>query len=240
MENSLYIALSRRRALERQMDVVANNLANMNTPSYKAERLVFQEYLVPTKARAPGLSYVQDIGQYRVLDDGPMRQTGNQLDVAISGDGYFVVDTPLGERYSRHGRFQLDTNGNLTNSSGNPILGAGGPINIPPGESQISISGDGVVSGENGELGTLRIVTFDDLTGLRKAADGLYTATEDPQDVESPQLVQGSLEGSNVQAVLELTNMIEIQRRHASLKRFIDQEDRRQRDMIDKLSRVSA
>ena len=240
MSNSIFIALSRQSALQRELDITANNLANVNTPSYKAQRLVFREFLVETQTRAPGLSYVQDVGQYTVQDEGPIRQTGNPLDVAISGDGYFVVGTGLGDRYTRHGRFQLNDEGILTTGSGEPILGTAGPITIPPGEADISISGDGVISGANGQLGRLRVVQFETPEDLRRAADGLLTSQENPQDVVNPRVVQGSLEDSNVQAVLELTNMMRISRSHQSVKRFLDQEDRRQRDMVDKLTRAVA
>ncbi|WP_425405996.1 flagellar basal-body rod protein FlgF [Hwanghaeella sp.] len=240
MENSVYIAMSRQATLEREMDITANNLANVNTPSYKAEKLVFREFLMDTQRRAPGLSYVQDLGQYRVLDEGPIRQTGNPLDVAISGDGYFVVDTELGDRYTRHGRFQLDADGTLITGTGEPVQGEAGPIVIPPGETDLSISGDGVISGNNGQLGQLRIVRFENPEELRRAANGMFTAQEDPVDVANPKIIQGSLEDSNVEAVLELTNMMRISRDHQRVKKFLDQEDRRMRDMIDKLTRATA
>lgn len=240
MENSVYIAMSRQATLEREMDITANNLANVNTPSYKAEKLVFREFLMDTQRRAPGLSYVQDLGQYRVLDEGPIRQTGNPLDVAISGDGYFVVDTELGDRYTRHGRFQLDADGTLITGTGEPVQGEAGPIVIPPGETDLSISGDGVISGNNGQLGQLRIVRFENPEELRRAANGMFTAQEDPVDVGNPKIIQGSLEDSNVEAVLELTNMMRISRDHQRVKKFLDQEDRRMRDMIDKLTRATA
>ncbi len=240
MENSVYIAMSRQATLERNLDITANNLANVNTPSYKAERLVFREFLVDTQRRAPGLSYVQDLGQYRVLDEGPIRQTGNPLDVAISGDGYFVVETELGERYSRHGRFQLDANGGLVSGTGEPVIGTAGPIVIPPGETDLSISVDGVISGRSGELGQLRIVRFENPQELRRGANGMFTSQEAPIDVADPRIIQGSIEDSNVEAVVELTNMMRISRDHQRVKKFLDQEDRRMRDMVDKLTRATA
>lgn len=240
MENSVYIAMSRQATLERELQITANNLANVNTPSYKAERLVFREYLVDTQSRAPGLSYVQDLGQYRVLDEGPIRQTGNPLDVAISGDGYFVVDTDLGERYSRHGRLQLDANGTLITGNGDPVQGTAGPIVIPPGETDLSISTDGVISGGNGPLGQLRVVRFENPEELRRGANGTFTSQEGPIDVANPKLIQGSLEDSNVEAVIELTNMMRISRDHQRVKKFLDQEDKRMSDMIDKLTRATA
>lgn len=240
MENSVFIAMSRQATLERELELTANNLANVNTPSYKAERLVFREFLVDTQRRAPGLSYVQDLGQYRVMDEGPIRQTGNPLDVAISGDGFLVADTDLGPRYTRHGRLQLDATGTLVTGNGEPIEGTGGPILIPPGETDISIAGDGVISGRNGPLGKLRVVRFDNPEELRRAANGLFTSKENPIDIADPKVIQGSLEDSNVEAVVELTNMMQLSRDHQRVKKFLDQEDQRLRNMMDKLMRVSA
>ena len=139
MENTSYIAMSRQAALRRSMDIVANNIANANTPAFKAERMMFQEYLAkPTKDDK--LSFVEDVGTARDLSSGPLTTTGNDFDVALSDEGYFVVDSPLGERYTRHGRFQLDANGQLVTGTGYPVQGQAGPINIPEDGGRISIA----------------------------------------------------------------------------------------------------
>jgi flagellar basal-body rod protein FlgF len=221
------------------MDIVANNIANANTPAYKAERMVFQEYLAkPTKDEK--LSFVQDIGTARDLSSGPLTTTGNDFDIALSDEGYFVVDTPLGERYTRHGRFQLDSNGQMVTGIGNPVQGQAGPIIIPENSGRISIAGDGTVSNDTGVLGKLQVVTFEDEQQLRKAANGLFSAPPDlpPQALAQPSMVQGMIEDSNVQPVLELTRMMDINRMHESVTNFIQREDDRMKDMIDKLGRV--
>lgn len=239
MENTSYIAMSRQASLRRSMDIVANNIANANTPAYKAERMVFQEYLAKP-ARGEQLSFVQDVGTARDLSSGPLSTTGNDFDVALSDEGYFVVDTPLGDRYTRHGRFQLDAAGQLVTGTGYPVQGQAGPINIPTNSGRISIAGDGTVSNDTGVLGKIRVVTFDDEQKLRKAANGLFSAAPDmtPDAVQQPKMVQGMIEESNVQAVLELTRMMDINRTHESVTKFIQREDDRMKDMIDKLGRA--
>ncbi|MEQ9491133.1 MAG: flagellar basal-body rod protein FlgF [Alphaproteobacteria bacterium] len=235
MENGIYIGISRQAALRRQMDVVANNLANVNTPAYRAERMVFNEFLMKPSQDKTGYSYVQDVGQYRSTENGPITQTGNDLDIALNGDGYFVVDTPLGERYTRHGRFQLDAEGFVVNTEGHRLLTNAGPIQIPPQTTSIEINGDGSVSTEAGPLGTLQVVTFEGDQELRRGANGIYTTEQDPQQAENVQIVQGSLEQSNVVAVLEMTRMIEISNAHNSLRKVLQNEDERQRTMIRRL-----
>ena len=228
MENTSYIAMSRQAALRRSMDIVANNIANANTPAFKAERMMFQEYLAkPTKDDK--LSFVEDVGTARDLSSGPLTTTG-----------YFVVDSPLGERYTRHGRFQLDANGQLVTGTGYPVQGQAGPINIPEDGGRISIAGDGTISNDEGILGKLQVVTFEDEQKLRKAANGLFIADPDvdPQQVAQPSMMQGMIEGSNVQAVLELTRMMDINRAHESVAKLIQREDDRIKDMIDKLGRA--
>ncbi len=238
MENTTYIALSRQASLRRAMDVVANNIANANTPAFKAERMVFQEYLAKPE-RGEKLSFVQDIGTARDLSSGPLKTTGNDFDVALADEGYFVIDSPLGERYTRHGRFQLDGEGNLVTGTGYPVLGVNGPINVPEDGGRISVAGDGTISNNEGILGKLRVVTFEDEQQLRKAANGLFSTNPDmpPDNLDRPSIAQGMIEDSNVQPVLELTRMMTINRTHESVTRFLQREDERVKDMIDKLGR---
>ena len=133
METSTYIALSRQMALRRELDIVAHNIANAETPAYKAERMIFREFLAKPEFREK-LSFVQDIGLSRDLSEGPLATTGNPLDLAISGDGYFVIETALGDRYTRHGRFQLDAEGQLVTGTGDVVQSDAGAIQVDPGE----------------------------------------------------------------------------------------------------------
>ncbi|MEQ8442030.1 MAG: flagellar basal-body rod protein FlgF [Alphaproteobacteria bacterium] len=239
MENTTYIALSRQIGLRREMDIVAQNIANANTPAFKGERLIFREFL-STSESSDELSFVQDVGTARDTTNGPLVSTGNALDVAITREeGFFVVDTPLGERYTRHGRFQLDEEGTLVTSTGYPVMGAGGPITIDGEEGPIAIAIDGTISNDEGVVDQLRVVDFEDTQQLRKAANGLYTAPPDvePEEMDDPQLAQGMIEESNVQPILELTRMMDIHRTHDSVARFLKQEDDRIKDMLDRIGR---
>lgn len=238
MENGIYIGISRQAALRRQMDVVANNLANVNTPAYRAERMVFNEFLIQPSQDRTGYSYVQDVGQYRSTENGPITPTGNNLDVALNGEGYFVVDTPLGERYTRHGRFQLDANGFIVTTEGHQVLSDAGPMQVPPQSTSIEINGDGSVGTDVGPLGKLQLVKFDDDQEPQRGANGLYTTEQDPQPATEVQAVQGSLEQSNVVGVLEITRMIQVSNSHNSLRKMLQNEDERNRTMIRRLGRA--
>ena len=241
MENTSLIALSRQGTLRRQMDVVANNIANMNTTGLRGEKMLFIEHVV----RSPGgeqifgdrLAFVRDIATVRDLSEGPLERTGNPLDLALRGNGYFVVETEGGERYTRSGRFHLDEEGQLVNNHGHPVLSDGGePFFFSTEDNEITISRDGTVATENGELGRLRVVTFENEQMLRVTAGGIYDTEERPDAVDSPDVVQGMLEGSNVEPIIELTRMIEVSRSYDAAKKFIDKEDERMRKVARELA----
>lgn len=231
MENAAYIGLSRQQALRSEMDIIANNLANVDTPGYRAEKMVFNEYL-DRSGRGERLSFVEDMGLARDLREGPLRSTGNPLDVAISGTGFFVVATEAGERYTRAGRFQLDQQGQISTSDGNVVQGQDGPITVPPEGGPVSIAGDGTVSNGAGVLGRLRVVGFDDERQMQRGAGGLYSTTQVPVDRPDATVAQGMLEGSNVQAILEISRMMEVLRTHQSVSRMLETDHERQQRVI--------
>jgi len=246
MENTMYVALSRQSTLRRQMDVVANNLANMSTHGYKSGQMMFVEHLTKSKGGdnllTPNLAYVRDIATMTDTKPGAIEHTGNPLDIAIQGDGYFVVQTPEGERYTRNGRLQLDNTGQLVNQLGQPVLADGGaPMVFAPEDTEIVVSKDGTVSTNNGELGKLRIVNFENEQVLDRSSGAQFSTTEDnpAQDVEEPTVLQGAVEGSNVEPILEMANMISVHRAYDGVKSFIEREDERQRNMIRNLAAVS-
>jgi flagellar basal-body rod protein FlgF len=236
MENAGYIALSRQMTLQREMDVVANNMANLNTPAYKGQSMLFVEYL-ETSDSGEKMSFVQDIALVRNLTEGQMTTTSNPLDVAISGDGYFEIETPTGPRYTRQGVFQLNANGELVTSSGARVLSDGGnSITLPPNSSNVTITPDGTVSTEQGPAGRLRVVRFEDEQAMIKIADGLYDPDgQDPLPAEDVEVLQGMIEGSNVQGIIELTKMIDTVRSYTSTARLINDEHERQRRAIQSL-----
>lgn len=241
MENSAYIALSRQGALRREMDVIANNIANINTTAYKGESMMFVEHLVKSKGSQSfvpqKLAYARDVAQYQNLEEGPIKQTGNPLDIALHGEGYFVVDTPDGERYTRNGRLNLANDGQLVNQNQQPILSeAGTPFFFTPDDKNISIGGDGTVSTNNGVVGKIKVVKFEDPQNLQKRAGGVLFTDDQPIDVPNASILQRALESSNVNPISEITKMISVQRAYDSVRTFIDKEDARQRKMVQELT----
>lgn len=239
MENPAYIALSRQLTLRREMGVVANNIANMNTPAYKTERMIFREFIEKPEPNQP-LSFVQDIGMSRNLTEGPIATTGNDLDLAISGPGYFSVETPDGVRYTRHGRFQLDGQGQLVTSQGAPVLSDGGaPVTVPIGSGALTVSADGTVSGAGGRIAKIGLSEFENPGALKRDAYELYEAGDQAAAAATESKInQGMLEQSNVQPVLEMTRMIDIHRAYDAASRLVPSNHEQAMRAINKLARA--
>ncbi len=237
MENTGYIALSRQSVLRRQMDVIANNLANMTTPAFKGEDMMFVEHLKKTGDN-DRVSLVQDLAMLRNLSAGPMSKTDNPLDLAINGDGYFVIETADGERYTRNGTFQLNQEGQIVTTQGDPVLGTdGNPLTVPIDEPQLTISRDGSVSAGETLVGRIQIVGFENEQALEKQSNSLFARGEqETQAVEDGEVVQGMIEGSNVQGIVEMTNMISTVRNYTATSKLVDQEHERQRRAIQVLA----
>jgi flagellar basal-body rod protein FlgF len=245
MENPTYIALSGQMAMMRQMDVVANNLANLSTPAFKGEEMLFSQYLAQTPGSST-LAYVEDAGTVRDLRQGALSKTGNPLDFAIQGSGYFTVQTPLGARYTRNGHFQLDSQGELITSQGYQVLSdSGQPIVLPPNARDFTVATDGTISvsqaGSTAQpiLGKLQVVDFASPQAVTPAANGLWVTDQTPQPSTTATVQQGMTEESNVQPVVELTRMLSVSRAASNFKTFLDQEDQRRGNAIDKLSKTS-
>lgn len=255
MENTLLIGLSRQVTLERQMDVIANNVANVTTNGFKADRSLFQEYLMPTArednfaaGRDRRLSHVMDRATFKDFSQGSLDQTKNPLDVAINGDGMFAVQTPAGERYTRDGSFQIDNQGQLVTASGYPVLGNNGPIRFQQTDKQIGISPDGTVTVLEGTnridsiRSKLRIVNFTQPQRLKKEGANLYSLGEGnaAQPDTKSTLAQGFIERSNVNAITEMSRMIEINRMYTNMATMLQQQHDLHRTAIDKLADVPA
>lgn len=238
MQNPSYIAVSRQAALMQQMDVVANNIANANTPGFKGEHMLFAEYL----QEAPGgmdISYVQDRASVRDDRPGELRATGNDLDVAIQGEGYLVAQTPAGDRYTRNGHLQLDADRRLVTSHGYPILGEGNQeMIIPAGATDITITPDGIVAAGDQEVGRLNVVRFENDGGLKKTLGGLYSTDEQPLPAAEARLLQGMTEGANVQPIVEMTRMMEVHRAFQSIQNLVQGEHERMTRAIRELPRT--
>lgn len=237
MENTGYIALSRQSVLQRKMDIIANNLANMTTPSFKGEDMMFVEHLKKTGDN-DRVSLVQDLALLRNLNAGPMNKTDNPLDLAINGDGYFAIETPDGERYTRNGTFQLNQQGEIVTTQGDPVLGIdGNAITVPANEPHISVARDGSVSAGETLIGRIQIVGFENEQELEKQSNSLFARGEqEPQAADGAEVAQGMIEGSNVQGIVEMTKMIATVRSYTAASKLVDQEHERQRRAIQVLA----
>jgi len=253
MENALLIGLSRQMVLERQMDVVANNVANVNTNGFKADKSLFQEYLKTGAhednfvGRDRAVSYVLDNGTFKDFSQGPSEQTKNPLDVAIDGSGFLVVQTAAGERYTRDGGLQINNQGQLVTPAGDPVLGSSGPIVFQPTDHDISIASDGnitVLEGLNridSVRGKLRLVSFADAQRLLKEGTNLYSAgTATAQPDASSKVQQGFIEKSNVNSVAEMSRMIEVTRTYTQIATLLQQQSDLHKSVIEKLADVPA
>lgn len=186
------------------------------------------------------LSYVVDLATVRDFSPGAMVQTGAPLDVAINGKGWFVINTPDGERYSRNGAFMLNQAGELVTSEGYQVLGEGGPMVFGSEDTDISIASDGTVSTAAGTKGRLRIVEFETDMALRPAGSSLFTSDEPPEIMTAPRVAQGVLEKSNVQPIAEITQMIQVNRAYQSLASTLERADQLRRNAIEKLADIPA
>ena len=253
MQNTLLIGLSRQTALERQLDVVANNIANVNTAGYKADRTLFEEFLssgahednFAATDRRP--SFVQDRGTFRDYSQGPLEPTNNPLDVAIDGSAFLAVQTPAGERYTRDGGLQLNNRGQLVTVAGNPVLGTAGPIVFQPTDHDITITPDGTITVVEGNgrtdsiRGKLRLVSFSDAQKMLKEGLNLYTAGEGPPQPNTKSTVrQGFIEKSNVNAVAEMSRMMEVTRAYTQISTLLQQQSDLHKTAIQQLADVPA
>lgn len=252
METPISIALSRQSSLLRQLDTVANNIANASTSGFRGSNRLFQEFLERTGT--PGLrdrlSYSQDIGEFRDFREGELTTTSNPMDVAIRGKGFFVVGTPGQQFFTRSGAMHVDSKLQLVTSDGYPLLQANGqPITLPNDRVDlIAITTDGTVyqtpngnlDGASQALGKLNVVRFNDEQLLRQASAGLYATDEPAKPVDQPQIVQGALEKSNIQPVIEITRLLELSRTYQALQNFIDAEHNRIKNLNTQLMKTQA
>lgn len=225
MSGSIYAALNRQKGLMQEMQVLSNNLANASTTGFKADKAIFAEFLVPTGHANESISMGGLAGHSFELAQGALKTTGGRLDVAVQGEGYFVIQTPAGERITRAGHFGLSPDGQLINSAGNPVMGTGGPITIPPEATNVSIAGDGSISFDGQLIDRLRIVLPEG--ELVREEGAMFTAEGGFADFEDASVLQGALEQSNVSPVLEISRMITVQRAYEAGQALLERDDQR-------------
>lgn len=221
MNSGMYAALSGNVAALQRLDTLSNNLANINTPGFKRDNLQFSALLANAQERNTDAPVLSGSAQTIDFSPGPVRQSGNVFDLAIDGDGFFVVETPDGPAYTRQGNFSLDPQGRLVSVTGYPVLSGGAPIEISGGLVEINDRGEVLVDG--GQVGTLDVVDFPKPYALRKAGNALFLPAADsaPAPVENPRVRQGFLEESNVNPVAEMARLIETTRYFESCQKAI-------------------
>ena len=235
MDAAGYATLNRQSGLMREMAVVANNIANSSTTGFRREGVVFSEY-VAALGQDPSLSMAHASGRHVDLSQATVTQTGGAFDFAIQGDGFFLVETPQGERLTRAGSFTPNAEGELVTPDGNRLLDAGGaPIFVPP-DAKVALAADGTLSAGGAPLAQLGLWRPVDPLALRHQSGTLFDGGE-LEPVEGATVLQGMLEDSNVQPVSEIARMIEVQRAYELGQRFLDAEDERVRGVIQTLGR---
>ena len=244
MENSIYLGLSKQMVLRTNLDIISNNVANMNTPGFRGQNLIFREYLdqhrrVGDEGADDPLSFVYDQGQYEITTPGPVSFTGNPLDVSVIGPGFMGVQGPGNKTaYTRAGDFQMGVDGSLLTSSGYPVADTGGaPIRIPENSGPIAIDDKGVISNADGQIAQLMLVEFDNTQQLEAIGGNLYATDAAGKPAEESTIKQAQLEGSNVQPVVEITRMIDTLRSFQSVNNVLQSENERLRTAIQRLTR---
>jgi flagellar basal-body rod protein FlgF len=249
MDTTTYVALSAQVALQKQLETVANNVANSNTAGFKADRPFFQSYLEPLSGPGGGVSFVQDAATYIDRTSGPMEITSNPLDIALDGEGYLSVAGSQGTEYTRDGHLKVGPDGTLSDTSGRAVLGAdGSPIQLPQGFQDVEIKSNGnikvTVDGRQQDIGQIGVFRPSNPNLVRKGGDGLLTAPQSEMQPATPddggaRVVQGSIEGSTVQPMKEIANMTELSRAYERLQTMMTNESDRERKMIDALGHPS-
>jgi flagellar basal-body rod protein FlgF len=244
MDNALYVGLSRQLTLRRELDIVANNIANMDTTGFKVESL-----MVETEPASPAqtfgaprpVKFVLDRSVGRDFGQGTLRSTGATFDLGLQGDGFFTIQTPEGEQYTRDGRFHMDPDGRLVTEDGNAVMAEGGEIVIDPQLGPVNIAKDGTVSQGRELLGKISVVRFNELSMLEKVGENRYrnTANAQPEPATNTDVHQGMLEGSNVKPIAEITRMIEVTRAYESMAKMMDANSELSRRSIERMGKLN-
>jgi len=245
MDTLNYVALSHQMALQRQLSVIANNVANMNTAAYKREEALFaaESTIMPAAPvnSARPVSFVLDQGMMRDTVQGDFIPTDDPLNVAINGEGYFTVMTPDGNiAYTRNGKFRLSGDGFLVTDSGARVLDDNNqPIQFEPQETNLYIAEDGSISSNMGPHGRLGLTAFNNDLTLSKLGGTLMDGEGGrPLPADQVRLKTGVIEGSNVKPVMELANMIEVLRTYQSTTRLLERYTDIRQQGIERLGRV--
>jgi flagellar basal-body rod protein FlgF len=242
MENVLLITLSRQMTLRRELDVIANNVANAQTNGFKRRLSDSREYQMPVasdetfrRGSDRRVSFVVDRGTPLDTSLGQLEPTGNPLDAAINGDAYFKVQTPQGERYTRNGAMMVNAKGELVNSDGHVMMGEQGVFQIANTERDLRVATDGSITSSAGNRGKLTLVRFPNQQVLENAGANTFTTKVQPEPALQARIQSGFVERSNVSPVVEISRMLEVTRQYQNIANMMGRSDELRRSAIQKL-----
>jgi flagellar basal-body rod protein FlgF len=253
MNNALYVGLSRQMTLQREMDVIANNIANSDTAGFKVESIKLQTDVQTPQVQGGGprpssINFVHDSGVDRDFGQGPLRATGAPLDMALQGDGFFSVNTPNGVRYTRDGRFSMDSKGQIVDTNGDAVQSDGGnALTVDPLKATPMIAKDGTVSQVDPATGAVTIIgrvgvaNFADRQALQKTSGGMYQNVSNlaPQPVKGTVIMQGMIENSNVNTITQMSRMIAVSHAYETVANMMGQTGDTSDQSIQRLGKVS-
>lgn len=240
MDTSGYIALTRQSGLLKELQSVANNIANISTTGFRREGVVFAEAVQALDAEGGGVSMATARVRYTDALSGNLTKTGGTFDLAIDGPGFFMVETLMGDRLTRAGSFTPNAEGELVTMSGYRVLDAGGaPVFIPPNAGAVGIAEDGTVSAGGKPLAQIGIFEVENPQMLLREDGVMFLSNEEAIPAENSRLKQGFIEGSNVDAVTEMARLIEVQRAYELGQNLLDSEDERIRTSIRTLGKAT-
>jgi flagellar basal-body rod protein FlgF len=238
MDNTAYAALTRQSGLLQEMQVLANNIANASTTGFRAEGVMFSEHVQSLGQGADSLSMATARVRETVMTQGSLTQTGGTFDLAIEGDGFFLIETPQGQRLTRAGAFGPNDQGDLVTPDGYPVLDAGGaPLFVPLGAGQIGIGADGTISVAGAPIGQIGLVIPTDPNQMIRQSGTLFDATGGFAPAPDGRIVQGYLESANVNPIQQISRMIEVQRAYELGQGFLENEHNRVRNVIEAIRR---
>ncbi len=238
MENAVYVSLTRQSGLLREMQLVANNIANISTTGYRKEGLIFSEQIYALENGDPSLSMASANVRATQQIQGPLSETGSRFDFAIEGDGFFLIETSEGEQLTRAGSFTPNQDGELVTPDGYRLLDNGGaPIFVPPDARDMSVAADGTMSANGRPIAQIGLYLPSETADLSRRDGVRFSVENGVEPMEDGVILQGFLESSNVNAVSEIARMIEVQRAYELGQKLLDKEDERIRGVLQTLGR---
>ncbi len=239
MDTGIYVALSKQIGIFRDMEVSANNIANVDTSGYQSEKLLFSDYLVPSTKQEQKVSFSNEYTTFRDTQQGTLKITNSPLDAAIEGSGYFAVQTPLGVRYTRNGNFRTNQDGMLVSKEGYTVLDESSqPIQLDELDRVVQIRADGSVNVDGTERAKLKVVEFDNEQLLHRVGNTMYSSEAAPKPATNFKIVNGALERSNVQSFAALTHLLATTRSASDSATFISTMFTLERKASDSLAKI--